>query len=93
MSNQTTWLIIAGIIAITTIAGLDVLFLMADVTLQQPLVLVEDSDPCRLITCGVAKIRAEAVGTNPLTGNTICKCPNRAEYYGPLYQVSAKRKY
>ncbi|MBI4016453.1 MAG: hypothetical protein HY363_02050 [Candidatus Aenigmarchaeota archaeon] len=93
MNNQTTWLVIAGIIAITTITGLDVLFITADVTAQQPVILVEDSDPCRLITCGPGKIRAEAVGTNPLTENTICRCPNRAEYYDPLYQVSARRKY
>ena len=91
MNNQTLWMIIAGIIAITTIAGLDVLFLTADVTREAG--LVEDTDPCRLITCGPGKLRADPIGTDPLTGNTICRCPNRAEYYDPLYQVSARRKY
>ncbi len=98
--NSQYWIIIAGIIAIAAISGLDVMFLTANavqsfgVTIVQ---LVEDEDPCRLITCGPAKIRAVPAGINPLTGNTICRCPNRPDYlseeYKPLYQVSARRKY
>lgn len=91
MNNQTLWMMITGIIAISAIAGLDVMFLTAEATREAQ--IVEDTDPCRLITCGPGKIRAEPIGTDSLTGNTICKCPNRADYYNPLYQVSATRKY
>ncbi|MBI4148698.1 hypothetical protein HY490_05385 [Candidatus Woesearchaeota archaeon] len=95
MTDQT-WLVIAGIVTIVAIAGLDVMFLTADATLDlqsPPFPLVEDADPCRLITCGPGMIHAAPVGTNPLTGNTVCKCPNRPEYMDPLYQISARRKY
>ncbi len=91
--HASTWVIIAGIITITAISGLNVLFMTADASLQfqtTRIPLVQDDDPCRLVTCGPANIRAEPLGINPKTGNTLCKCPNRPQVYN---EISPRRKY
>ena len=91
--NTTTWVIIAAIITITVISGLNVMFMTADATLQfqeQKIPLVEDENPCRLVRCGPANIVAEPIGINELTKNVKCKCPNRPESYN---EISPTRKY
>ena len=91
--HAATWVIIAGIITITAISGLNVLFMTADASLQlqtSRIPLVQDNDPCRLVTCGPANIKAELIGINPKTGNTLCKCPNRPQVYN---EISPRRKY
>lgn len=86
--SQVVWLalVVTGIVAV---GALDVLFVTANIA-QPQVPLVVDEDPCRLVVCGPAKIRAFPSGLNPLTGNVRCKCPNHPEVY---YEVSPERKY